>query len=340
MNNGTKRVLMGLAGLASIWAGCAVGLSVRQQKLIFNPIRIPEVKRPRSKGHRTRAVVIHSDDGTRLSGWLLTPNVHMAQGAVIYFGGRSEEVSWVVQDAGRLFPGMTVLVMNYRGYGDSHGVPGERQMIEDGKFLFDWLVRSRDDVDPHNIAVVGRSLGSGVAVQVAVQRPAAAVVLITPYDSVLAVASRRFRVMPVSLLLRHRFESIKYARNITAPVLVLRAAIDSVVPHFHTELLVAKLGGKVYDETIPESDHCSIPYLEATQTSIAGFLKQVLSRPAAIEEDTLPASVEEMVAATADMPAGLPAEAANDAAPVQVTGVLHSAELPPAIEPPIPEKLV
>jgi cephalosporin-C deacetylase-like acetyl esterase len=64
-------------------------------------------------------------DGTRLAGWLMTPPVAGPHPGVVYFGGRSEEVSWVARDAGKLFPGMAVLAVNYRGYGDSHGDPAE-----------------------------------------------------------------------------------------------------------------------------------------------------------------------------------------------------------------------
>jgi dipeptidyl aminopeptidase/acylaminoacyl peptidase len=272
MDTRTKHMLSALAGLAgTAWLGLLAAITARQQNLVFNPIRVKEVERPRSAGHRTRSVVLRSTDGTRLCGWLLTPNAPGMHPAAIYFGGRSEEVSWVARDAGTMFPGMTVLVMNYRGYGDSHGSPGERRMIEDGQMLFDWLAAHKR-VDPSRIAVVGRSLGSGVAVQVAVHRPVAAVALITPYDSLLAIAKRRFRSLPVSLLLKHRFESIKYAAKVSAPILILRAESDDVVPHSHTDLLVAKLATVAIDEIVPGSDHLNIPYLAETQKRIAGFL--------------------------------------------------------------------
>lgn len=266
-------MLSGLAGLAgTLWLGMLAAIAAKQQQLVFNPIRAREVHRPRSSGHRTRPVVLRSTDGTRLCGWLLTPNAIGSHPAAIYFGGRSEEVSWVARDAGTMFPGMTVLVMNYRGYGDSHGIPAETTMIEDGQMLFDWLA-SHPHVDPKRIGVVGRSLGSGVAVQLAVHRPAAALVLITPYDSILAIAKRRFRSVPVSLLLKHRFESVKYAAQVLAPVLVLRAEQDTVVPHLHTDLLVSKLSQVALDQIVPGSDHCNIPYLFETQQRIASFLR-------------------------------------------------------------------
>ena len=267
--------LSGLAGLA--WLSFTAVVAATQSKLIFNPIRIKEVERPRSGGHRTRPVVLRSADGTRLSGWLMSPQAPGPHPAAVYFGGRSEEVSWVVRDAARMFTNMEVLAMNYRGYGDSAGFPGERQMVADACLLFDWMAEHQQ-VDASRIALVGRSLGSGIAIQAAVQRPAAALVLLTPYDSLLAIAKRRFRSVPVGWLMRHRFESVKYAQQLLTPTLVLRAASDDIVPAAHTDLLVAGFRNKPHDETVPGSDHCSIPYLEATQQRIAQFLAATLGR--------------------------------------------------------------
>lgn len=264
--------LSGAAGLVGLaWLGTTAYLAYNQNKFLFNPTREPEVADPHSNGHRTRPVTLTTTDGTRLSGWLLKPQLPGPTPAVIYFGGRSEEVSWVVRDAGRMFPGMAVLVVNYRGYGASAGMPGEKQMIEDAEMLWDWLAQ-RGHVDPNRIAVVGRSLGTGVAVQMAVRRLIAALVLITPYDSILAIAKRRFRFLPVNFTLKHRFESVLHANKVKCPVYVLRAEEDDVVPHAHTDQLVAKIVTVEADEIIPESDHCNIPYLEETQDRIARYL--------------------------------------------------------------------
>lgn len=315
-----------MAGFASmLWLGLTAAVAANQRRLVFNPTVEREVKRPRSSGHRTRPVVLRAKDGTRLSGWLMTPQLPGPHPAVLYFGGRSEEVSWVVRDAGKLFPGMAVLAVNYRGYGDSHGDPAEIHMIEDGCMLFDWLA-ARVHVDPRRIAVVGRSLGSGVAVQVAKERPAHSVVLITPYDSILAIAQRRFRVMPISYMLRHRFESIKYAPSLHAPTYVLRAASDDVVPHSHTDLLVAKLAQLCSDETVPDSDHLNIPYLDETQTRIARFLTTQFAKPAATRTDvvaTTPAAAPSLTTAST-IPVEVPVEVPVDALIGMATAAMPS----------------
>jgi dipeptidyl aminopeptidase/acylaminoacyl peptidase len=275
----TRRTASLATGVFSLlWLGFTAAIAANQKKLVFNPVLEPEVRSPRSSGHKTRPVVLRAEDGTRLSGWLMTPRTPGPAPAVLYFGGRSEEVSWVARDAGTLFPGMTVLAMNYRGYGRSHGEPAEELMVSDGKVLFNWLAE-HGRVDPARIAVVGRSLGSGVAIQVAQERPAHSVVLITPYDSLLSLAKRKFRTVPVEYVLQHRFDSLKYAPSLKAPVYVLRAATDDIVPHSHTDTLVSKLARLEADEVVPESDHCNIPYLPATQERIASYLNRQFKLP-------------------------------------------------------------
>jgi dipeptidyl aminopeptidase/acylaminoacyl peptidase len=307
--NTRKKMVAGMAGFASmLWLGLTAAVAANQRRLVFNPTVEREVKSPRSSGHRTRPVVLRATDGTRLSGWLMTPMIPGPHPAVVYFGGRSEEVSWVVRDAGKLFPGMAVLAVNYRGYGDSHGEPAEIFMVGDGCMLFDWMA-ARTHVDARRIAVVGRSLGSGVAVQVAKQRPVHSVVLITPYDSILALAKRKFRVMPIEYMLRHRFESIRFAPDLKAPTYVLRAASDDVVPHSHTDQLVAKLAQLCADDTVPDSDHLNIPYLEATQRRVAAFLTAQFAKPIApaaveaVEASLVPPALTEDKTALAALPA-------------------------------------
>ncbi|MGJ9417878.1 alpha/beta hydrolase [Massilia sp. CMS3.1] len=277
--NTSKKMAAGMAGFAGVlWLGLTAAVAANQRRLVFNPTITPEVNSPRSSAHRTRPIVLRARDGTRLCGWLMTPRTLGPRPAVLYFGGRSEEVSWVVRDAGTLFPNMTVLALNYRGYGNSHGIPDETLLVEDGCTLFDWLA-ALGQVDARRIAVIGRSLGSGVAVQVAKERAAHSVILITPYDSILAIAKKKFRAMPIEYMLRHRFESIKHAPALKVPTYVLRAEVDDIVPHSHTDQLCNKLANLILDDVVPGSDHMNIPYLEATQSRIAGFLAQRFSQP-------------------------------------------------------------
>ena len=117
-----------------------------------------------------------------------------AQGtrALLYFGGNAEDVSASLPQLARDFPGRALYLMHYRGYGASTGRPSEAALHADALALFDKVHATQPQV-----AVMGRSLGSGVAVRLAAQRPVSALVLVTPYDSLRDGAARQRPVFPV-----------------------------------------------------------------------------------------------------------------------------------------------
>ena len=155
--------------------------------------------------------------------------------AVLYFGGNAEDVTDSLPELASTFPDSAIYALHYRGYGGSGGAPTERDLVGDGRALFDVIHRTHPQV-----TVIGRSLGSGVALQVAAARPASRLVLVTPYDSIAALASQRFTLFPVNWLLRDRYESWRYAPRISVPTTVIAARNDQVIPRASTERLLAK----------------------------------------------------------------------------------------------------
>lgn len=152
--------------------------------------------------------------------------------ALVYFGGNAEDVASSLPGLARAFPDHALYLMHYRGYGGSTGSPSEAGLFADAIALFD---RVRQDHE--RIVVVGRSLGSGVAVHLASRRPAVRLVLVTPYDSLLGLAEQRFPWLPVRWLLRDRFESWRYAPAVAAPTLIVVAERDDIVPVASSEAL-------------------------------------------------------------------------------------------------------
>ena len=174
--------------------------------------------------------------------------------AIVYFGGNAEEVSFNLPDFRRVFPQHSVYLMHYRGYSGSSGVPSEAGLVRDGLALFDH-VRSLHS----RVAVIGRSLGSGIAVRVASERPGQALVLVTPYDSIEDVAGRHFSWLPVRWLLRDKYLSWRYVPSVKVPVTVLAAEHDDVIPRASTDLLLTRFReGQVKFAVIPGTDHNSI----------------------------------------------------------------------------------
>jgi len=163
----------------------------------------------------------------------ITTRLRQRPDAVVYFGGNAEDVSLSLDELETAFPDHDLYLMHYRGYGGSSGRPTEAALFADALALFD-LVRR----DHARIVVVGRSLGSGVATYLSSRRPVSRLVLVAPFDSVLELAARSFWFVPVRWLLRDKFESVKYAPDITAPTTIIAAEHDVEIPRRHTDALL------------------------------------------------------------------------------------------------------
>ena len=223
--------LLGI-GAAAVVVLCAF-LYFHQERMLFYPTAPPaSVASPANGAVETLRLV--TPQGLGLTGWFVTSGARSAP-LVLYFGGNAEDVSGVIGVADR-FAGASLLLLNYRGYGGSDGVPGESALFEDALFAFDYAAR-RGDVDPRRIVAIGRSLGSGVAVYLAANRPVAGVVLVSPYDSVRALAQAAYPWLPVRLLLKHPFDSLARAPTLRAPLLCLVAERDGVIPPAHSRRL-------------------------------------------------------------------------------------------------------
>jgi pimeloyl-ACP methyl ester carboxylesterase len=174
--------------------------------------------------------------------------------AVLYFGGNGEDVTQNFAPLAQAFPQHAIYLMHYRGYGRSTGKPTEADIAADALALFDQVQRQHPQV-----TVIGRSLGSGVATRLASQRPAARLVLITPYDSIEDIAAARFRLFPVRWLLIDKYASWRYAAQVQAPTTVLMAEHDEVIPRDSTETLMTRFApGRAVMHVIPGTGHNDI----------------------------------------------------------------------------------
>jgi len=174
--------------------------------------------------------------------------------SVIYFGGNAEDVSGSLPELAAAFPSSAIYLLHYRGYGGSSGAPSEKALFADALMLYEKVATEHSQID-----VVGRSLGSGIAVYVASLRPVARLVLVTPFDSLQELASRQFPYIPVRWILKDKFESWRYAPNVSAPTLILAAEYDEVMPRASTELLRTRFRtGLVSYKIIPGATHNTI----------------------------------------------------------------------------------
>ena len=255
-------------------AGCVVlGFPILiyflQERLIFFPQPLTQDPLKANPGVAIEEVNLIVSDRVRLHGWLVkaTPAPSPAP-LLIYFGGNAEEVSWLASTAGQ-YAGWSLLMLNYRGYGRSEGKPGEAELFADALQIYDYAARR---ADAGRVAVIGRSLGSGVAVYLAALRPVAGVILVSPYDSVESVAKGVYPFLPIGLMLKHRFDSLARAPGVKAPLLCLVAGDDRVIPRPHSERLYAAWGGKKQWREIPGTGHDDVAGEPDYWRAIADFL--------------------------------------------------------------------
>jgi len=248
-----------LAVPAAFWLG--------QDRLIFFPQ--PVLSTAHLPAH-ARPLTMRAADGTMLHGWIV-PAASTPAPAVLYFGGNGEEVSWALAEK-RWPRDVTVVSLNYRGYGASEGKPTALHLQSDGLALFD-LVAARDDVDRARIAVFGRSLGTAVATHVAANRPVGRAILVSPYDSLASVGQGHYPFLPVSLMLRHRFAPVADAPRCGMPLLAIVAPRDSIIPVAHSRLLYDAWAGPKQWLEVPGADHNSLGASPEFWTAATQFLR-------------------------------------------------------------------
>jgi pimeloyl-ACP methyl ester carboxylesterase len=186
--------------------------------------------------------------------------------ALIYFGGNGEDVSQSLAPLAQAFPSHAIFLLHYRGYGHSQGKPTEAEIAQDALALYDQVQRQHPQV-----TVIGRSLGSGVAVRLASTRRAARLVLITPYDSIEDIAAARFPIFPVRWLLLDKYASWRYAAQVQAPTVLLAAEHDEVIPRSSTEKLLTRFAaGRATLHLVPGTGHNDISFGEGYTRLLTG----------------------------------------------------------------------
>ena len=239
----SRNLMLLVVVLAALYLTLCAALYVFQRALIYYP-------QPRAVGTAASLLTLPVDDAQLQ----VSVRAHDGPNALIYFGGNAEDVSRSLPPFSQAFPDYALYLLHYRGYGGSTGSPSEEAIARDALALFDKVQASHG-----HVAVVGRSLGSGVAVRLASQRPAARLVLITPYNSLEGLAARQFRWFPVKWLLKDKFESWRYATRITVPTRLIAAEHDEVVPGSSTRLLYSHFARGVASlQVIAGTGHNSI----------------------------------------------------------------------------------
>ena len=223
---------------------------------------------PHAGTYRTTAHRLQRPDGAVLEGWSASPIAGPIEGTLLYFGGRNENVAWVAGMAS-FNPGWAIHAFNYRGFGASTGRASERRAKSDARAIHDAVAAG---AAPADLAIVGRSLGTAVALALARETRPARLVLMSPFESVPDVLRTRPFGRALTGLVTQRFACADLAAAHDGATLVLLAGSDTSIPHDCSRALCARLPCAPTVHVVGGTTHQSLPRSAGAQAEIARFL--------------------------------------------------------------------
>jgi pimeloyl-ACP methyl ester carboxylesterase len=231
-----SRSMLALAWTAVIgfgfYAVLATVLYVAQRSLMYFPDTAHVV--PAEAGlPEAEEVPLTAADGVHVTAWHVPPRD--AKPVIVYFHGNGGALRFRVARFHRLMAdGVGLVALEYRGYGGSAGSPSEQGLIADAQAAYRFAAGR---YPPQQLVLWGESLGSGVAIALAAERPVGRVILEAPFTSAVALGARHYWYLPVSLLMKDQFRSDLRIGKVTAPVMIMHGVHDRVVPYAMGEAL-------------------------------------------------------------------------------------------------------
>jgi fermentation-respiration switch protein FrsA (DUF1100 family) len=209
-----------------LYAVAAGAMYAAQRRFMYFPDAVHTL--PAAAGLASvKEEILTTPDGERLVAWY--GKARPGQPTLLYLHGNGGSLALRSETMRKyLDHGRGMLMLAYRGFSGSTGSPSEVANVADAKLAYETLLKS--GVKPEDIILYGESLGSGVAIQVAKEKKVGGLILDAPYTSILELAVAQFPWLPVSLLLKDRYESSKYIGDVHVPIFILHGEADEIVP--------------------------------------------------------------------------------------------------------------
>jgi fermentation-respiration switch protein FrsA (DUF1100 family) len=221
-------------------------------------------------------ITLTAADGTHIIGWHVLPRD--GRPVIVYFHGNGGALRYRVERFHRLIrEGLGLVAVEYRGFGGSEGSPSEAGLFADAEAGYAFAV---SHYPPDQLVLWGESLGTGLAVHLAAEKPVGRVILEAPFTSAAAVAAQRYWFMPVRLLMKDQFRSDEHIADVTAPVLILHGLKDRVVPYAMGEQMFDLAKGKKHIVRFIDGGHEDLDQNGALH-AVGRFLAGTLDRPPA-----------------------------------------------------------
>jgi fermentation-respiration switch protein FrsA (DUF1100 family) len=209
-----------------------------QGRLLYLP-NMPSrelVMTPDDVGWDYEDLSIETDDGVDLHGWFVSGQSHRV---LLFFHGNAGNISHRLESIRQFLTlGLSVLIIDYRGYGQSAGRPTEAGLYRDADAVWRYLTETRG-VRPADVVVFGRSVGGSVAARLASQQQPLALIVESSFTSVPDIARELYPWLPVRWLSRLKHATRDYVRDAQCPVLVVHSSDDEIIPFHHGEAIFA-----------------------------------------------------------------------------------------------------
>jgi fermentation-respiration switch protein FrsA (DUF1100 family) len=257
-----------IAVFAAGYLGLAALMYFAQRALMYFPERVRTA--PAAAGFaQAEEVTLDTADGERIIAWHVPPRGDKP--VILYFHGNGGALRLRVDRFQRIATaGYGLLALSYRGYGGSSGTPSEAGLIEDARAAYAYAAERYS-----GIVLWGESLGSGVAIALAAEKPVTRIILDAPYTAAVDVAAAVYWYLPVRLLMKDQFRSDQRIRQVKVPVLILHGEADSVIPIDYGERLFAMIPGKKRMVRFAGGDHVDLDRHGAMDAALK-FLQEPL----------------------------------------------------------------
>lgn len=234
-----KTILSLLLLVFSMYLLLSVVLYLAQNRMVFlaNMPGRGLVATPQDAGFTFEEIGLTNANGTWLHGWFVP--APESRGTVLFLHGNAGNISHRL-DSIAIFRelGLSTLIFDYSGYGQSGGKPSEKNTYTDAQAAWDYLVNERG-VKPQNIVIFGRSLGGAVASQLTINTRPGAVIIESCFTSAPDMAQRLYPFLPTRLLTRLEYPVIENVSNLSSPLLVVHSRQDEIIPFDMGETLYA-----------------------------------------------------------------------------------------------------
>lgn len=253
MKKPRSKWLVMLYQIVAVYVGLLVFLYVRQGSMLYFPKPTPPDKI--ATGFTgIEDVVVTTADGLAIKGWYLPP-VLKTKPTIIFFHGNAGNIQWsLYKMPAFITKGYGVLLAEYRGYSGNPGMPTESGLYDDARAYINWL--KAQGVSESNIILYAESLGTGVAVQMAIEYPPFnTIILEAPYSSIAEVAADIYWFVPVRYLIKERYDSLDKIGQIKSPLIVVHGEKDTVIPYFYGKKLFDAAPQPKTMITVPDAGH-------------------------------------------------------------------------------------